>query len=84
MAAPLYKIQSPSDLSFDLSREPNHVPSFPRAEGLSPSDRTGGTGLYMNCSIIFTEISFYPETPILSQIIHIIHITFQMKAEYDG
>ena len=30
---------------------------------------TGGTGLYMNYSIIFTEISFYPETSILLQII---------------
>ena len=38
---------------------------------------TGGTGLYMNYSIIFTEISFYPETSILLQIIRIIYMTFQ-------
>ena len=37
----------------------------------------------MNYSIIFTEISFYPETSILLQIIPIIHMIFQMKPEYD-
>ena len=31
--------------------------------------QTGGTGLYMNFSIIFTEINFYSETSILLQII---------------
>ena len=36
----------------------------------------GGTGLYMNYSIIFTEICFYPETSILLQIIRIIHMNF--------
>ena len=30
---------------------------------------TVGTGVYMNHSIIFTEISFYPETSILLQIV---------------
>ena len=34
---------------------------------------TGGTGLNMNYSIIFTEISFYPETSIMLQKIQIIH-----------
>ena len=36
---------------------------------------TACVGLNMNYSIIFTEISFYPETSILLQIIRIIHIT---------
>ena len=43
----------------------------------------GGTGLYMNYSIIFTEITFYPETSILLQIIQIIHMTFQIISEFD-
>ena len=43
----------------------------------------GGTGLYINYSIIFTEISFYPETSILLQIIRIIHITFRIMPEFD-
>ena len=30
---------------------------------------TGDKGLYINHSLIFTEISFYPETPILLQLI---------------
>ena len=44
---------------------------------------TGGTGLYMNYSIIFTEISFYPESSILLQIIQIIHMTFRIIPEFD-
>ena len=49
------------------------LPLFPQAGRPKPQrqDRlTGGTGLYMNYSIILTEIiSFYPETSILLQII---------------
>ena len=38
----------------------------------------------MNYSIIFTEISFYPEASILLQIIQIIHMTNQIKkTEFD-
>ena len=69
---PIYKIRRTHDASFDLSRYLNQAPSFPQAEGAKPQrqDRlTGSTGLYMNYSIIFTEISFYPETSILLQII---------------
>ena len=39
--------------------------------------------MYMNYSIIFTEISFYPKTSILLQIIQIIHMAFQIMPEYD-
>ena len=38
---------------------------FHKQEGTTPQRQarlTGGTGLYMNYSIIFTEISFYTET----------------------
>ena len=44
---------------------------------------TGGTGLYMNYSIIFTEICFYPETSILLQIVRIIYMTFRIMPEFD-
>ena len=44
---------------------------------------TGGTGLYMNYSIIFTETCFYPENSILLQIIRIIHMTFRIMLEFD-
>ena len=37
----------------------------------------------MNYSIIFTEISFSPETSILLQIIQIIHMTFGIISESD-
>ena len=37
----------------------------------------------MNYSIIFTEISFSPETSILLQIIQIIHITLWIMPEFD-
>ena len=36
----------------------------------------------MNYSIIFTEISFSPETSILLQIIQIIHMTFWIMPEF--
>ena len=39
--------------------------------------------LYMNYSIIFTEICFYPEISILLQIIRIIHMTFRIMPEFD-
>ena len=40
-------------------------------------------GLNMNYSIIFTEISFSPETSILLQIIQIIHMTLWIMPEFD-
>ena len=42
-----------------------------------------GTGLYINHSIISTEISFYPETSILSQIFQIIHLTYWIIPEFE-
>ena len=58
---------------------PGVHPLFHEQKGTTPQRQarlTGGTGLYMNYSIIFTEISFYPETSILLQIIRIIYMTF--------
>ena len=58
---------------------PGVHPLFHEQKGTTPQRQarlTGGTGLYMNYSIIFTEISFYPETSILLQIIRIIYMRF--------
>ena len=58
---------------------PGIHPLFHEQKGTKPQRQarlTGGTGLYMNYSIIFTEISFYTETSILLQIIGIIYMTF--------
>ena len=51
---------------------PGVCPLFYEQKGTTPQRQarmTGGTGLHMNNSIIFTEISFYPEILILLQII---------------
>ena len=62
---------------------PGACPLFYEQKGTTPQRLTGGTGLYMNYSIILTEISFYPETSILLQIIRIIHMTFWIIPEFD-
>ena len=65
---------------------PGTCPLFYEQKGTTPQRQarlTGSTGLYMNYSIIFTEISFYPETSILLQIIRIIHMKFQIIPEFD-
>ena len=70
----------------DLSRDLKRAFSFSRAGKVHASETGGltdGTGLYMNYSIIFTEISFYPETSILLQIIQIIYMTYRIIPESD-
>ena len=54
-------------------------------EERAPRDSTEDRriGLNMNYSIIFTEISFSPETSILLQIIQIIHMTIGIISESD-
>ena len=54
-------------------------------EARAPRDRTEDRriGLNMNYLIIFTEISFSPETSILLQIIQIIHMTVGIIPESD-
>ena len=60
----------------DLSRDHTCASCFLEDEGQPQRQDwlTGGVGLNMNYSIIFTEISSYPETSILLQIIRIIHM----------
>ena len=54
-------------------------------EARAPRDRTKDRRivLNMNYSIIFTEISFSPETSIMLQIIQIIHMTVGIIPESD-
>ena len=56
-----------------------HVTTLPASSRRGPlrdSTEDRRIGLNMNYSIIFSEISFSPETSILLQIIQIIHTTF--------
>ena len=63
-----------SSLSRDHLRR--HTPPAPSRRGpLRDSTENRRIGLNMNYLIIFTEISFSPETSILLQIIQIIHMT---------
>ena len=65
MAAPVQEWTPSNPIRLNLSRL-IHAASFPRDGWPKPQrqDRpTGGTGLYMNYSIIFTEIGFYPGQP---------------------
>ena len=57
------------------------APSRPGPLGDSTEDRR--IGLHMNYSIIFTEISFSPETAILLHIIQIIYMTLGIMPESD-
>ena len=77
MATPLR-----SSLSHDHSRTLNH-PAPSRRGPLRDSTEDRWIGLNMNYSIIFTEISFSPETSILLQIIQIIHMTLGIIPESD-
>ena len=73
------------EVTFDLSCDHcARVLLFSRRGPLR--DRTGDRriGLNMNYSIIFTEISFSPETSILLQIIQIIHMTVGIIPESDS
>ena len=71
-----------SSLSRDHSRTLN--PPAPSRRGpLRDSTEDRQIGLNMNYSIIFTEISFSPETSILLQIIQIIHMTVGIIPESD-
>ena len=73
------------EVTFDLSRDHcARVLLFSRRGPLRDSTGDRRIGLNMNYSIIFTEISFSPETSILLQIIQIIHMTFGIISESDS
>ena len=64
---------TPREVACHVTTCARPAPSRPGPLGDSTKDRR--IGLNMNYSIIFTEISFSPETSILLQIIQIIHMT---------
>ena len=69
-----------------LSRDHSHTLTLPapsRQGPLRDSTEDRRIGLNMNYSIIFTEISFSPETSILLQIIQIIRMTVGIMPESD-
>ena len=74
---------TPSEVACDVTTSA-HASSC-SFEARAPRDSTEDRriGLNMNYSIIFTEISFSPETSILLQIIQIIHMTFGIISESD-
>ena len=73
------------EVTFDLSRDHcARVLLFSRRGPLRDSTGDRRIGLNMNYSIIFTEISFSPETSLLLQIIQIIHMTFGIIPESDS
>ena len=59
------------------------LPASSRRGPLRDSTEDRRIGLNMNYSIIFTEVSFSPETSILLQRIQIIHMTFWIMPEFD-
>ena len=69
-----------SSLSRDHSRT---LTASSRRGPLRDSTEDRRIGLNMNYSIIFTEISFSPETSILLQIIQIIHMTVGIMRKSD-
>ena len=71
-----------SSLSCDHPRTLT-LPAPSRRGPLRDSTEDRRIGLNMNYSIIFTEISFSPETSILLQIIQIIHMTIGIIPESD-
>ena len=75
---------TPSELN--LSRDHACTSCFFQDEGQPQRQDwlTGGAGLNMNYSIIFTKISFYSETSILLQIIfQIIYMTIWIMPEFE-
>ena len=80
MVAPVHRSEisfySRYDLESAISLSPSRRTKPQRQDGL-----TGGTGFNINYSIILTEISFYPESSILLQIVRKIHMTNQIKLE---
>ena len=86
MVAPIHRFEISPYSRHDQSHDPKRMIFLSlsrRPKPQRPDGLTGGTGLNMNYSIVFTEISFYPETSILLQIIRIIHMTNWIKPESD-
>ena len=72
---------TPHEVACHVTTCARPAPSKPGPLRDSTEDRR--IGLNMNYSIIFTEITFSPETSILLQIIQIIHMTIGIMPESD-
>ena len=72
---------TPREVASHMTTCARPAPSRPGPLRDSTEDRR--IGLNMNYSIIFTEISFSPETSILLQMIQIIHMTIGIMPESD-
>ena len=76
MVAPCTRVSRIRILTCRVTTSPTLLSTSGKPKPQKQDGLRGSTGLYMSYSIIFTEISFYPETSILLQIIQIIHMTF--------
>ena len=74
---------TPSEVACHVTTCARSLPASSRPGPLRDSTEDRRIGLNMNYSIIFTEISFSPETSILLQIIQIIHMTNGIMTESD-
>ena len=73
----------PREVACRVTTRTHAVPAPSRQGPLRDSTEDRRIGLNMNYSIIFTEISFSPETSILLQVIQIIHMTLGIIPESD-
>ena len=74
---------TPHEVACHVTTRAHSCPASSRRGPLRDSSEDRRIGLNMNYSIIFTEISFSPETSILLQIIQIIHMTIGIMPESD-
>ena len=74
---------TPREVACHVTTRARALPAPSRRGPLRDSTEGRRIGLNMNYSIIFTEISFSPETSILLQIIQIIHMTLGIIPESD-
>ena len=74
---------TPREVACHVTTRARSHPASSRRGPLKDSTENRRIGLNMNYSIIFTEISFSPQTSILLQIIQIIHMTNQIMPEFD-
>ena len=72
---------TPREVACHVTTRARSFPASLRRGPLRDSTEDRRIGLNMNYTIIFTEISFSPETSILLQIIQIIHITIRIMRE---
>ena len=73
----------PHEVACHVTTGARSLPASSRRGPLRDNTEDRRIGLNMNYTIIFTEISFSPETSILLQIIQIIHVRIRIMPEFD-